>query len=153
MRIAIGCDHLGNALKERLKKRLAERDCEVSDLSAPGQEVVDYPAVGEAVALAVVEGRCEFGVLICGTGVRISLAANKIPGVRATVCSEPYTAKLSREHNDANILSLGARVVGEELAVMILDAFLDAEYEGGRHARRVAMIGDIERRHAARALS
>ena len=91
-------------------------------------------------------GGADFGIVICGTGFGISLAANKLKGIRCVVCSEPYTARLSRQHNNANMLAFGARVVGEDLALMIVDAFLDAEFEGGRHANRVAMIGDIEAR-------
>ena len=107
-------------------------------------ESCDYPAYGEAVGRAVASGEVEQGILICGTGLGISLAANKVKGVRAAVCSEPYTAKMARAHNNCNILAFGARVVGAELAKMIVETWLNTEFEGGRHQRRVDMIMEIE---------
>ena len=107
-------------------------------------ERTDYPIYGKKVAEAVASGECELGILICGTGIGISLAANKVKGIRAAVCSEPYSARLTRQHNNANIIAFGARVVGESVAEMIVDEFLSAEYEGGRHQNRIDMISAIE---------
>ena len=112
-------------------------------------ERMDYPIPGKAVAEAVRKGEVEKGVLVCGTGVGISLAANKVPGIRAAVCSEPYTARLTVQHNNANIIAMGARVVGTELAKMIVDEFFNATYEGGRHEKRVQMIAAIEKEYGA----
>ena len=143
MKIAIGCDHGGYALKLAVKKHLEEKGYEVIDYGCHGTESVDYPVYGEKVGRAVARGECELGVLICGTGIGISLAANRVKGVRAAVCSEPYSAELTRRHNNANIIAFGARVVGEGTAMTIVDAFLGAQFEGGRHARRVDMIEAI----------
>ncbi|MDR2525252.1 MAG: ribose 5-phosphate isomerase B [Oscillospiraceae bacterium] len=142
--LAIGCDHAAVDLKNELLAHLASRQMECFDFGAREGEKVDYPVPACRVATAVVEGKCERGVLLCGTGVGISIAANKVRGIRACCCSEPFSAKLSKQHNDSNILCMGARVVGTELAKMILDAWLDAEYEGGRHADRVAMLAAME---------
>lgn len=147
MKIAIGSDHAGYTLKDHLAQHLRELGHTVEDKGGFAPNPCDYPVSGEAVANAVAAGECELGVAICGTGVGISISANKVPGIRCVVCSEPYSAKLSRQHNNANVLALGARVVGDELAVMILDEFLNAEFEGGRHARRVGLIMDIEHKH------
>lgn len=144
MKIAIGCDHVGFALKDRVIEHLREKGYEVEDFGTNSTERTDYPIFGKAVAKAVVSGACDKGIVICGTGVGISLAANKVKGIRAVVCSEPYSALLSRQHNDTNVLAFGARVVGEDLALMIVDAWLSGVYEGGRHARRVQMLADIE---------
>ncbi|SDO12168.1 ribose 5-phosphate isomerase B [Acetanaerobacterium elongatum] len=144
MKIAIGCDHVGFELKDRLMNHLKEKGIEYKDFGTYSSERTDYPIYGEAVANAIVSGECERGILICGTGVGISISANKVPGIRAVVCSEPYSALLSRQHNDTNILAMGARVVGSDLALMILDAWLSGEYEGGRHQKRVDMIAAIE---------
>ena len=144
MKIGIGCDHVGYELKGRVTEHLRELGYEVVDFGTNSSERTDYPIYGEAVARAVASGACEKGILICGTGVGISLAANKVHGIRAVVCSEPYSALLSRRHNDTNILAFGARVVGADLALMIVDAWLSGVYEGGRHAKRVQMIADIE---------
>ena len=143
MKIAIGCDHGGYALKLAVKKHLEEKGYEVIDYGCHGTESVDYPVYGEKVGRAVARGECELGVLICGTGLGISLAANRVKGVRAAVCSEPYSAEMTRRHNNANIIAFGARVVGEGTAMTIVDAFLGAQFEGGRHARRVDMIEAI----------
>lgn len=143
MKIAIGCDHGGYALKLAVKKHLEEKGYEVIDYGCHGTESVDYPVYGEKVGRAVARGECELGVLICGTGIGISLAANRVKGVRAAVCSEPYSAEMTRRHNNANIIAFGARVVGEGTAMTIVDAFLGAQFEGGRHARRVDMIEAI----------
>ena len=144
MKIGIGCDHVGYELKGKVTEHLRELGYEVVDFGTNSSERTDYPIYGEAVARAVVSGACEKGILICGTGVGISMAANKLHGIRAVVCSEPYSALLSRRHNDTNILAFGARVVGADLALMIVDAWLSGVYEGGRHAKRVQMIADIE---------
>lgn len=144
MKIAIGCDHVGYELKGKVIEHLKEKGIEVRDFGTHSSERTDYPIFGEAVAHAVVQKECDKGIVICGTGVGISIAANKVKGIRAVVCSEPYSALLSRQHNDTNILAFGARVVGSDLALMIVDAWLSGEYEGGRHAHRVQMIADIE---------
>ncbi len=146
MKIGIGNDHVGYRLKLEIKRHLENKGYEVVDFGHHNEERTDYPIYGEAVAKAVINKEVDRGILICGTGVGISLAANKVNGIRAAVCSEPYTAMLSKQHNDTNILAFGARVVGSELAKMIVDSWLGAEYEGGRHAARVKMIKDIEDR-------
>lgn len=144
MKIAIGCDHVGFELKGKVTEHLKEKGIEVVDFGTNSPDRTDYPIYGESVAHAVANKECDKGILICGTGVGISISANKVKGIRAVVCSEPYSALLSRRHNDTNILAFGARVVGLDLALMIVDAWLSGEYEGGRHAKRVQMISDIE---------
>lgn len=144
MKIAIGNDHIGVELKEHIKKYLEDKNYTVVDYGTNSTERCDYPVYGKKVADAVASGECDFGILICGTGVGISLAANKVKGIRAVVCSEPYSAKLSRQHNNTNIVAFGARVIGSATAEMIVDEFLNAEFEGGRHQRRVDMISAIE---------
>ncbi len=144
MKIAIGNDHVAVELKNHIKNYLEEKGYEVINLGTDSSERTDYPIYGKKVADAVAIGKCDFGVLICGTGVGISIAANKVKGIRAVVCSEPYSAKLSRQHNNANIVAFGARVVGSATAEMIVDEFLTAEYENGRHQRRIDMISAIE---------
>lgn len=144
MRIGIGNDHVAFDLKNEIMEYLRGKGHEVIDYGTSSKERCDYPVYGKAVAESVVSGETERGILICGTGVGISLAANKIRGIRAVVCSEPYSAMLSRQHNNTNILAFGARVVGSELAKMIVDAWLEAEYEGGRHQKRIDMIKEIE---------
>jgi len=143
MKIAIGCDHAAAALKAELAALLEAKGLQVKDFGA-FDSAMQSPAVAEVVAKAVAATECELGVLLCGTGVGMSIAANKVNGVRACCCSEPYSAKLSRQHNDSNVLCMGARVVGPELAKMILDEWLSAEFEGGRHATRVDMITALE---------
>ena len=140
--IAIGCDHAATALKEELKAHLQGQGIETRDFGVSAGERADYPAMAFEVSNAVVKGECQLGVLLCGTGVGMSIAANKVRGIRAACCSEPYSAMLSRRHNDSNVLCVGARVVGPEMAKMILDAWLTAEFEGGRHAARVDMINN-----------
>lgn len=142
-KIAIGCDHVGYELKPIIVEHLKTRGIEVVDYGTNDVERTDYPVYGRSVAEAVAEKNVDGGILICGTGVGISIVANKIKGIRAVVCSEPYSAKLSKEHNDTNILALGARVIGSEMAKMIVDAWLDAEFEGGRHKARVSMIESV----------
>ena len=145
MRIAIGNDHVAVEVKNHIKKHLEEKGFEVVNFGTDSTERCDYPIYGKKVAEAVASGECDFGVLICGTGVGISLAANKVEGIRAVVCSEPYSAKLSREHNNTNIVAFGARVIGIATAEMIVDEFFAAEFEGGRHQKRVEMISAIAR--------
>lgn len=144
MKIAIGNDHSAVEMKQQVVAFLQELGHEVVNYGTDSEESCDYPAFGEIVGKAVASKEADCGILICGTGVGISLAANKVKGVRAVVCSEPYSAKLSKMHNNTNILAFGARVVGIELAKMIISEWLDAEFEGGRHQRRVDMIMDIE---------
>ena len=146
MRIAIGNDHTAVDLKNTMVDYLTELGYDVINLGTDSRESCDYPVYGEKVGRAVADGQADLGIAICGTGVGISLAANKVKGVRACVCSEPYTAKLSRMHNNSNVLAFGARVVGDELAKMIVKEWLDAEFEGGRHQRRVDMLMEIENR-------
>jgi ribose 5-phosphate isomerase B len=142
--IAIGSDHAAFELKEQIKQYLDCKKVEYKDYGCFSTERVNYPEFGYRVAKAVATGECEKGLIFCGTGVGISIAANKVKGIRAVVCSEPYSAKLSRAHNDTNILALGARVVGIDLAKMIIDIWLSTEFEGGRHQTRVQMISEIE---------
>lgn len=142
--IAIGADHAGFALKEKVKQHLIDAGYEVKDYGTYSGDRCNYPEFGKKVADAVASGECEKGVLVCGTGVGISLAANKVKGIRAGVCSDATTARLIKQHNNANIVAFGARIVGEELAYDIVDAFLSAEFLGGRHAERVALIEQIE---------
>ena len=144
MKIAIGNDHVAVERKEQIKAYLTAKGYEVVDYGTNAKERCDYPVYGKRVADAVASGECTYGILICGTGVGISLAANKVKGIRAVVCSEPYSARLARQHNDANILAFGVRVIGEALSEMIVDEFLAAEYEGGRHQKRVDMLRAIE---------
>ena len=147
MKIAIGNDHTAVEMKGIIVDFLLEKGYEILNLGTDLQESCDYPVYGERVGRAVVSGEADLGIAICGTGLGISLAANKVKGVRACVCSEPYTAVMSRRHNNANVLCFGARVVGTEMAKMIVEQWLDAEFEGGRHQRRVDMIMDIETRN------
>lgn len=144
MKIAIANDHTAVEMKQHIKKYLEDKGYEVLNLGTDSTERTDYPIYGKKAADKVASGECEFGVLICGTGIGISLAANKVHGIRAAVCSEPYSARLTRQHNNANIIAFGAKVVGEAMAEMIVDEFLNAEYEGGRHQKRVDMITLIE---------
>lgn len=145
MRIAIGSDHVGFELKPMISDYLEELGHEVKDFGSYSTERTDYPIYGKRVAEEVSSGSFDLGILICGTGVGISITANKVTGIRAVVCSEPYSAKLSREHNNTNILAFGSRVVGSELAKMIVKEWLEASFEGGRHQNRVKMISTIEK--------
>ena len=144
MKIAIGNDHTAIQLKEEIVDHLMKKGIEVNDVGTNCPERFHYPISGYRVAKMVADGEADGGILICGTGVGISLAANKVQGIRACVCSEPYTARLSKQHNNTNILAFGARVVGSELAKMIVDEWLNAEYEGGRHQIRLDMLSEIE---------
>ncbi len=141
-RMIVGADHAGFALKSALVESLQARGFEVEDIGTYDEESCDYPDYAHRVAHAVANGEAPLGLLVCGSGVGMSMTANRHPGVRAVVCSEPYSAAMARRHNDANVLCLGGRVVGRGLAEQILDAFLGAEFEDERHAARVAKIDD-----------
>lgn len=144
MKVAIGCDHAGLPLKGAVREVLERLHIETIDFGTDSTESVDYPDFGEKVGRAVASGLADLGIVMCGTGIGISIAANKVPGVRAALCHDTFSAKMSRAHNDANILALGARVVGAGLAQEIVEAWLGAQFEGGRHAVRVEKIGRIE---------
>lgn len=145
MKIAIGNDHGAVEMKVHVMDYLRRQGHEVVNFGSDASESCDYPVFAEKVARAVVSGECEKGILMCGTGIGISIAANKIKGVRCAHCSEPCSARLTREHNDANILAMGARIVGPVLAESIVDAFLNTEFSGGeRHRRRIEMITRLE---------
>lgn len=139
--IALASDHAGFALKEKIKEWLAARGYEALDLGAHGLESVDYPDFGTAVGEAIAAGKAERGVIVCGSGIGISIAANRNPAVRAALCQSGLMARLSRQHNDANVLALGARLIGDEVAIDCLNEFLDTPFEGGRHQRRVDKLG------------
>ena len=144
MKISLGCDHGGYALKEHIKAYLESKGHEVVDCGTYSTDSCDYPIFGEAAARKVQSGECERGIVICTTGIGISIAANKVKGIRCCACSDCYSAEMSRVHNDANMLALGARVVGTELGRMIANSFLAGEFEGGRHQRRIDQITAIE---------
>lgn len=143
MRVAIANDHVALGLKAAIKAYLDSRAIDYVDFGADTRERTDYPIYADKVARLVASGEFDRGILFCGTGVGMSIAANKVPGIRAVVCSEPYTAVMSRCHNDTNILCLGARVVNSGLAVMIVDQWLAAEFEGGRHQVRLEMMNRL----------
>lgn len=149
--IALGCDHAGVQLKTAIAELLASRGVETKDFGTYDEASCDYPDYAQAVGEAVVRGEAERGILVCGTGVGISIAANKVEGVRAALCSDTFTARMSREHNDANVLCLGARVVGTGLALDVVAAWLDAAFEGGRHQRRIDKISALDRARAGAA--
>lgn len=142
--IAIACDHAGPALKEEIKAMLAELGEECVDFGTDTSDSVDYPVYASRAARAVASGECEKGIVICGTGIGISIAANKVKGVRCALCSEPLSAALTRRHNDANMVAIGARITGSELAKEIVRTFLTTPFEGGRHQNRVDLISRIE---------
>lgn len=148
MKIVIGSDHGGYFLKEHIKRYLQEKEYHIEDFGTHTSESVDYPDIAVKVADAVVEGEYDRGILLCGTGLGISIAANKVKGIRAAVVSECFSARMSRLHNDANILALGGRVVGPDLATEILDVWLKTPFEGGRHERRVNKISEIEKKQS-----
>jgi ribose 5-phosphate isomerase B len=148
-RITIASDHAGFRLKEALIAHLEDSGHDVDDQGTHSEEPVDYPPICAAAARTVVAGRADFAIVLGGSGQGETLAANKVRGVRAALCHDEYTARLARQHNDANVLGLGGRILGEGLAAAIVDAFLSAEFEGGRHARRVAQIAEIEAEEAA----
>lgn len=145
VRVALGSDHAGFPLKEAVKEHLSSRGHEVVDLGTDSTESVDYPAFCAAVGRAVTGGDADMGVVFGGSGQGEAIAANKVHGIRAALCQSEFMARLAREHNDANVLALGARVLGEEFALAVLDVFMATGFDGGRHERRVAQIGDIER--------
>ena len=147
MKIGIANDHTALEMKKDIIAYLEGKGHEIVDYGTDSTESTDYPIWGEKVANAVAGGEVEKGIAICGTGLGISLACNKVNGIRACVCSEPYTARYSRLHNNCNIICFGARVIGIEMAKMIVDEFFETEFEGGRHQRRVDMIMDIETRN------
>lgn len=144
MKIAVGSDHGGYALKEEIKKWLQDKGYEVQDFGTHSLDSCDYPDIAQKVARAVAQGQYEKGIIICGTGIGVAIAANKVRGVRAALCHDTFSAKASREHNDANILTMGERVIGKGLALEVLEAWLGASFAGGRHQRRVDLIGAIE---------
>lgn len=145
MRVALGADHGGYHLKEEIKVFVQGQGIEVLDLGTHSTESVDYPRFGFAVGDAIRSGKADLGIVVCGTGLGISMAANKVPGIRAAVCTETYSARMAREHNNANVLALGGRVTGVGLALDIVDIFLKTDFAGGRHARRVDLITAVER--------
>ncbi len=145
MKIAIGADHAGFEVKEKIKRQLADMNLEVEDLGTNSLDSVDYPDFGAAVGREVASGKADEGILVCGSGIGIGIAANKIRGVRAAQAWNEETARLAREHNDANVLSIGARVIPEEEIPKIIAAWFDAKFEGGRHAGRIAKITELEK--------
>lgn len=151
--IALGSDHVGIELKRKIMEYLDERGMAYRDFGAYDTARCNYPEYALQAARAVASGECERGILCCGTGVGISIAANKVRGIRCVVCSEPYSALLSRQHNDTNMLAMGSRVVGSDLARMIVEQWLAGEYEGGRHQKRVDEISEIEQTGALACLA
>ena len=148
MKIAIGCDHGGFELKNEIIKFLESENHEVKDFGTYSTDSCDYPDVALPVAEAVAAKEFEFGILICGTGIGIGISANKVPGIRAALCSDTFSAHATRQHNNANILTMGQRVVGPGLAIDIVKTFLTAEYEGGRHQNRLDKITEIEKKYS-----
>ena len=146
MRIALGADHGGWELKEAIKSQVQELGHHIQDFGTHDETSVDYPEYGEAVASAVAEGKADRGILVFGTGIGMSMVANKHPGIRAALCHDLFTARLSREHNDANILVLGGRVIGKGLALEMVKVWLETEFLGGRHSRRLQRIREWEER-------
>ena len=143
-RIVLSSDHAAIPLRQAVAAHIAAKGWEAVDIGPTTPESTPYPKHGEAAARLVASGDCRFGIILCGTGQGVMMAANKVKGVRCGVCADTYSARMIRQHNDANMLSIGARVVGEGLAMDIVDAFLDAQFEGGRHSARVAMIAVLE---------
>lgn len=144
MKIAIGCDHAGPALKAEIMAHLDEKGVEYIDMGIQEGEKIDYPEKAKEVCEKITSGECDLAVLICGTGIGMSMSANKIKGIRAACCSDYFSAKYTRAHNDANVLCIGARVVGAGLAIELVDVFLETQFEGGRHQRRIDKIAAIE---------
>ncbi len=142
--IALGCDHGGYELKERIKAFLEEKGIPCRDLGTYDKESCDYPVFGRAAAEAVASGECDRGIVICTTGIGISITANKVRGIRCALCHDPLSAEMTRRHNDANMLAMGAGIVGGNMAERIVEVFLNTEFEGGRHARRVALMMETE---------
>jgi ribose 5-phosphate isomerase B len=148
-RVAVGSDHAGYQLKQQLADHLRAAGHEVEDLGTHSEESVDYPEYGALVARAVVNGDADYGVCVCGTGIGIGIAANKVKGARAAVVHDATSARMARQHNDANVVCVGARLTGPQAATDAIDAFLGAEFEGGRHQRRIDEITDLEREGAS----
>ena len=144
MKIALGCDHGGYAMKEDIKKQLEGLGHEVKDCGTYSTESCDYPIFGEAAARKVQSGECECGIVICTTGIGVSIAANKVKGIRCALCTDSLQAEMTRRHNDANMMALGAGITGGNLAKRMVEIFLNTEFEGGRHARRVALLDAIQ---------
>ncbi len=142
--IALGSDHGGYLLKEELKKHLEEKGIEYKDFGTDSNASCDYPVYAERVCRAIQSGECEKGILICGTGIGMSMCANKCKGIRAAVCGDHFSAEFTRRHNDANVLCMGARTIGPGVALQIADIFLTTEFEGGRHEKRVSMMMELE---------
>lgn len=143
MKIAVASDHGGYGLKEAVKAHLIEKNIEVMDLGTDSEASVDYPAFGKACGEAIADGKADLGVVVCGTGIGISIAANKVKGVRCGLCTSVEMARLTKQHNNANILALGGRTTEENLAMEIVDTWLNTEFEGGRHQRRVDMLDQM----------
>lgn len=143
--LAIGSDHGGYELKEHIKKHLEEKNIEYKDYGTFTEESCDYPDIAKTVCTAINSGECERGILICGTGIGISISANKIDGIRAALCTNVYSASMAKQHNNANVICLGGRVTGRELAFMIVDAWYEDEFLGGRHQNRVNKIHSLEK--------
>ncbi len=148
MKIAVGCDHGGFELKNEIIKYLESENYEVKDFGTYSTDSCDYPDIAEPVAEAVAAKEFDFGILICGTGIGIGIAANKVPGIRAALCSDTFSAHATRQHNNANILTMGQRVVGTGLALDIVKTFLSAEFEGDRHLKRIDKITAIEKKYS-----
>lgn len=144
MKIAFACDQGGYPLREAIISHLKEKDYEILDFGIDSQVSVDYPDYAQQVAEAVAAGHADLGILVCGTGIGMSIAANKVPGIRCALLSDPYSAEKARQHNNANVIALGGRVLGDQLALSILDHFLAASFEGGRHDRRLGKIMQYE---------
>lgn len=147
MKIAIGCDHGGFRLKNAVIEHLKKKGIEVNDFGTYTKESCDYPIFAQKVAEEVVSGNYDFGIVICGTGIGVSITANKVPGARAALCHDTFSAHATREHNNANILAMGERVIGVGLALDIVDTFLEGKFQGGRHERRVNLITEVEKKY------
>lgn len=143
--LAIGCDHGGFELKNHIIMHLKERKIDFKDFGTYDENSCDYPDIAEKVCTSITSGESENGILVCGTGIGMSIAANKIPGIRAALCGDVYSAKMTKQHNNSNVICLGGRVIGRELAFMIVDAWLDAEFLGGRHQNRIDKIHALEK--------
>lgn len=143
--LAIGADHGGYELKERIKAHLDERKTEYKDFGTYSEESCDYPVYAEKVCKAVQSGECEYGILVCGTGIGMSMAANKFKGIRCALLTNSFSARLTKEHNNANVIALGGRVTASGIAMEIVDSFLDASFQGGRHQKRIDLISELEK--------
>lgn len=150
MKIAIASEHAGYALKEEIVKYLKENSYEIHDIGAKSDEPIDYPFIAADLSERIAKGEFEKGVLICGTGTGMAIAAGKVPGVRSALCTDPYMAKMAREHNDVNVLCLGTWITGLKLSIAIVDEFLKSEFNGGRHTRRVNQIAELERKYGSK---